>query len=400
MRWFELPRRGRTSPLGEENRLEPPLAVERSLLPQPVDVRELRERQDALGIDFVRCRLGGRKVFAAGRRRGLRWLFRRGTLRRVAPSRTSTCPARACGAASRKSAVRLPGTHSLFGDPRKTITLERARELLDSPATHFLGPRHFEGINWAEHTAVVDSTSRGRTDDAHWRDYRIKTTWPTGSRVETNRITLDDSIGHRPTTASLPGLRGPVPTSVHAETWLAIIVGFCSHLSRFFLWTIDEAILFALTGIAPPVEPVSAQLRIAVGVDAAPLRAELVLRAQPFVSTRTIQRAAAEMQIALLPGLAPDSRLDASARPWPSDPSSSSSRSTATMACARLGGTLVARWDDLQRRRPGWPYRGNRANMRLDFERAKRTLTEAAHRLAPAFTPAGDKLARAPRLDG
>jgi hypothetical protein len=268
---------------------------------------------------------------------------------------------------------------TLFGDADGTISRGRAFALLESPATHYLGPRFFEAhkIPFASHESKLEKRTLPRKGMARIEHVRLKVWRPGATPVlAERRVTMGGGRGiHPPRWVQIPSRRRVQHGALaHEGSWLRIIAQWAERIAKDFLWSEAEAIRFALTGQAPSIDPVSAHFKVATDGRGAPVRPEIILRVQPFVSMKTIERAMAARRFSLgrrfrlgpplaLRTLAVfDFVEDARAREgWEAVP------------WARL----VKRWDGTERgKRRGWGYRADRGNFRRDYERIRKLLIE------------------------
>jgi hypothetical protein len=279
----------------------------------------------------------------------------------------------------------------MFGEATRTVPIERALALLDSPATHYLGPEWFRAkrIPFALHEALGGKHTQITGPDAQYiRRVHIHVTWPDGEVRTDPEVMVFDRQG-RALTQQLgaPGLDGARTLIVFRDTWLGVLKACCAPLCGDLLWSEAEAVAFVMSGQRPEIRPVSAEWAVARDNAGKPIRTEVTVRLQPFVSIDSVDHMLATVRVMigrrLRPGPAMAYRTlalfefveEARARAeWEAPPWTE----------------LVSAWD-IEHRRKGWGYGGDRRNFRRDYERARHLLLEdylpARERLDVHTTP-------------
>lgn len=272
----------------------------------------------------------------------------------------------------------------LFGAPDATVTRERAFDLLESPATHYLTPQQFEdaGLAFADHTAVLAAARTQQQAGATFRDVHVRVRSAGRSAPFTRRVTLDDADGvHTPPSLTVPTRDGRTqPVTTFPGTYLRRIRDGVQNVALDLLWTEADTVLFVLTGEVPEVQPATIRVEVARDEKGQPLRAELVLRLQAHVTYETARKAVARAlrrvtyrqgtvrrgrplslrSLALYRFVEEQTDRDKGTRPgW---------------------GALLDRWNTLQRRE--WRY-GSRMNLRRDYLRTVTSLVRLASALDP-----------------
>lgn len=295
----------------------------------------------------------------------------------------------------RRHVVRVAARHKAVRDLRKllfgseTATAEsgrRAYDLLGSPATRNLGPEAFKerGIpfdahrtEWAKLEGKRPGEMPGSDDDGYWRDVTgLQVLWPGGSvTLPTFRVAISDARGVRPRHIRVPSGGGPSWTvEAPPGTWLDWIALYSERIELDFLWSQVDAVRFLLTGEAPPIDPVRTHVDEATDGKGQPMRLEVVLRVQPFVSMKTIEHAMATCRFHLgrRLRLGPPMALRTLAV-YDFVEQERAREAWEVVPWARL----VRRWDGTERvKRRGWGYGGDRGNFRRDYERARKLLIE------------------------
>ena len=168
------------------------------------------------------------------------------------------------------------------------------------------------------------------------------------------------------------------------------------YLQTQLLWDQADAIAFLMTGRCPSLAPLTVTYDVAHSPDGNPLRAEVVIRLQPFVSSDSVAAALTRVRLDI------GRRL----RPGPS----MAERTLAIFdfveqARASAGWTrppwseLVIAWD-ADPARDGWQYEGDRRNFRRDYERARQLLLEdylPARQRLDVQQPTAEAKSKAPR---
>jgi hypothetical protein len=284
--------------------------------------------------------------------------------------------------AARHKAVRDART-ALFGSELATAeNAQRAHELLESPATRNLGPKDFlkHEIPFGSHRTDWAKSKAGEIpecdDSADWRKVTgLRLLWPGGSIVVPPfRVVISNTRGTQPGRVRLPSRRGGAWATVAPHgTWLALIARYTARIARDLLWSEENAAWFLLTGEIPKIEPVTAHIVEATDDHGRSLRPEIVLRAQPFVSIGSLDRAISAC------------RLELGRRLRLGPPLASRTLAVfefveeqrAQSAWEVVPWTrLMRRWDATERaRKRKWGY-GDRGNFRRDYERIRELLLE------------------------
>jgi hypothetical protein len=186
-------------------------------------------------------------------------------------------------------------------------------------------------------------------------------------------VRLIDDVGLEVPRLSLPPQNG-LSRSEYAppNTWLSWIRMYVQPIRHDFLWSEEEAVRFLLVGQAPPIHPVAAHVQRAHDGKGGPLRVQISMTVQPFVSMETLDRAMAVCRyslgrrLRLGPPLAPRTlavfefvETEKMKEGWQEIPWS----------------RLVARWDKSERaKRRKWTYKNDRGNFRRDYQRARQLL--------------------------
>jgi hypothetical protein len=264
----------------------------------------------------------------------------------------------------------------MFGGPTQTVALDRALALLDSPATHYLSPEWFRfyGVPFAVHEAVKGG-ERVMTPGAHRRERRVRVTvkWPAREISTEVDVLVDDRDGRSALQRiEVPGRFGARTFPVFRNTWLEVLKLYCAQFCGDLLWSEAEAVAFVMMGEPPEIKPVRAAAAIARDTAGQPIRTEVTIRVQPFVSIDSIDRMLAAVRVLLGRRLRPgpamaqrtlalfefveERRADAESKvpPW---------------------AELVEAWDNAHRR-DRWGYGGDRRNFKRDYERSRRLLLE------------------------
>jgi hypothetical protein len=264
----------------------------------------------------------------------------------------------------------------LFGEPTRTVSLDRSIDLLSSPATHYLGPEWFRSydVPFTEHRAM-EGGHKPMSGPGLQRERRVQLTvsWSTQERRTAADVMITDREGRSAIQRlEAPGRNGAQTLFVFRNTWLEVLKTHCKQFCAELLWSEAEALAFVMSGRTPEIKPVRAEAAVATDNSGQPLRTEVTLRVQPFVSIDSIDRMLAEVRI----------MLGRRIRPGPP----MAHRTLALFefvedSVANAGPTAIP-WNDLVRdwdhrhRRDKWGYGGDRRNFRRDFERARRLLLE------------------------
>lgn len=260
----------------------------------------------------------------------------------------------------------------LFGGPTQVVSLHRAQQLIASPATKYLDPAWFKekGIPFALHEAEaggqVNIPGPGLQLD---RRVRVRVEWPGGKQsIDTEvRVTARDGGS---LTSQLAYRDGALSLIVFQNTWLELLKFRCALLSTTFLWTEQESLTFLMCGIAPELVPVRADWKVARDNLGQPLRTEVILRLQPFVSIHSVDRVLVTMRMLLGRRLRPGPPMGH--RTLANFEFVEERRAQAEWTTPPWS-ELVRAWDQAHAR-DGLGYGGDRRNFRRDFERGRRQL--------------------------
>ncbi len=145
-----------------------------------------------------------------------------------------------------------------------------------------------------------------------------------------------------------------------------------------FLWSEKEAEWFVLTGEAPAVEPVATELRFAHDENGQPIRAELVVRIQTFLTHASAERALARGRKWWMHrlGLGNAHPMESKTLALFSFVERKKEENGGTRPS---WGTLLDAWNATQRKE--WRYGEERSHLRQDYERASRHLTQVGEPL-------------------
>lgn len=266
----------------------------------------------------------------------------------------------------------------LFGDPAATVTPEQAHRLLASPASRHVPLRKFTDLDipWRDHWCEDSKVTPWRVPDvADGLDVTLTLCAPGRREPWSDKVTVADAEGiHEPRVVRHPTADGREGiTTAFRGTPLYLLAGAARSTADQMLWTERDATWFLLTGTAPAVEPVRSWVEVAHDDKGQPLRAEMVLRVQVFLTHRSADRALARARRLAL-------RRQGLRRAFPMEQSNVALFLFVEEQTQHNGGvrpswgTLLARWNATQRKE--WQY-GDRSHLRRDYERARRHLTQA-----------------------
>jgi len=156
---------------------------------------------------------------------------------------------------------------------------------------------HEHAIPIAEHTSTRRGLQHVVNDSEDYFLEEITLAWQVDNELRTHKELVRVTIRDRNGLSDLQDIDVPIISGgrerlrVMRHSALASFANSCRDIGWNYGWSQLEAITFVLTGVAPNVHPISVNVRVLMGLDGRPMRSEILLESQSFLSADAVARA-------------------------------------------------------------------------------------------------------------